>query len=675
MSIKTKLIVFLLLLIFVPILAVNIFSSKTSENMAVDIIEENISNLTASRAGSINFYFEELIGAVKELASYDELRQYTSESNSTAIESLSENEFYSDVKNKLITASKSNSSVIKTVIFNNAGVVVLSTDEKDVGTILDNYLSLLSMTSENSGISPMFINNDVPVFFVIKPVYSTDNERQGAVCQIYDTSYIQKLLTNVQFDKYTTSAVMDHSGNIFEYPFKTTKNYLESDNFSGASDYLRSIITAEDGDYPDSSYKFNVKRGTRMVFYSEIQSSGWIMLNISDEYNIISEIDSSGSSLRNFSIIMIILSCAASGLFIFFFSRPVSNIMDTLKKKLKGDSGAKFNITTKDEFNEIGQVFDSLFEEVFEYDQRYKAMIETTNNISFEINLETTLVTVSKNFNQKFSYRPKDDSISESFIYKMRVHKDDKERFNADFNRILSQANSMQGEYRVKDIYGDFIWIMIKASKLYNRNNVPVKILGVIMDIDKEKKSEMHLIQKASFDALTQLYNRETFLKSLDTQIRLAANKKTLDALMFVDLDDFKYFNDQFGHACGDEVLKFVADTLKEISFEHGFAGRFGGDEFVMCLTDLTLYGDCGKIAQEIIDTLAEGFISESTGEKLNIHCSIGIAFLIESGKNTEEVIAAADEAMYNIKKHGKSAFAYARSHITTAEAYLDDIM
>ncbi|MGN0586896.1 MAG: diguanylate cyclase domain-containing protein, partial [Oscillospiraceae bacterium] len=69
-----------------------------------------------------------------------------------------------------------------------------------------------------------------------------------------------------------------------------------------------------------------------------------------------------------------------------------------------------------------------------------------------------------------------------------------------------------------------------------------------------------------------------------------------------------------------------------------------------------------GKIAQEIIDVLGKGFISDSTGEKLSIKCSIGIAFLRESGKTTDEIVAAADEAMYNIKKHGKSAYAYAKS-------------
>ena len=207
---------------------------------------------------------------------------------------------------------------------------------------------------------------------------------------------------------------------------------------------------------------------------------------------------------------------------------------------------------------------------------------------------------------------------------------------------------------------------MIKANKFYDRDDVPTKIVGVIVDIDREKKSEMHLLQKASYDNLTQLYNRETFTKTLAAEMEHSAARKTLEAMLFIDLDDFKFFNDQYGHACGDEVLKFVADTLKEICFERGFAGRLGGDEFVVCITNLILIGDIGDIAQEIIDILSNGFTSESCEKELAIHCSIGIAFFRENGKNTEELIAAADEAMYVIKKHGKSAYSYARS--TTAQ-------
>jgi diguanylate cyclase (GGDEF)-like protein len=140
--------------------------------------------------------------------------------------------------------------------------------------------------------------------------------------------------------------------------------------------------------------------------------------------------------------------------------------------------------------------------------------------------------------------------------------------------------------------------------------------------------------------------------------------KKTLDAVMFIDLDDFKGFNDNYSHACGDEVLKFVADTLKEISFERGFAGRFGGDEFVLCLTGLTVFGDSGKVAKDIIDILGKGFDFDHEGTMTHheVRCSIGIAFLRESGKTVDEIMAAADVAMYDIKKKGKSNYAYAKA-------------
>ena len=212
----------------------------------------------------------------------------------------------------------------------------------------------------------------------------------------------------------------------------------------------------------------------------------------------------------------------------------------------------------------------------------------------------------------------------------------------------------------MKNAYGDFSWIKVRGKKFFDRTGNPAKIIGMLVDIDKEKKRDITLIQKASFDALTQLYNRSTFLRTLDEEMSASSARRSLDALMFIDLDDFKHFNDEYGHKCGDEVLRFVADTIKEVTYDKGFGGRLGGDEFVMCLTDLKLIGDAGKTAAEVISILNEGFISESTELHLNIHCSIGIAFFRENGSNSTELLEAADNAMYKIKKSGKSNFAYA---------------
>ena len=672
----------MLLIVLVPTIAVNIFLSVQSDKKFVQVVENNIAGFTSNRGISINFYLEDITSSAKEFASSENLKKFVSKTNTRSSEAFSQFEFYPEIISEMETLIQYTPSLKEITVINNSGTVVASTDPTDIGEQVSNYSYLCGIASKGNGISSLFLTEklkgSIPVFMVVKNIYSYDNERLGVVYQLYDTSYIQKLLNGIQYEKYTTPSIMDANGNIFEYPYKSIKNFTKTENYSGADDYLLDIINPAEENPPDSgSYEFKSYRGNnkRILFSYKISVSDWTMLTVSDQYSISDEAGKSSTSIRNFSIIIAILSLVCGGVFIFFLTAPVQHIMDVLRKKLKGDANAKFDVNSNDEFREIGGIFEAVFEDVFELEQRYKTIVDITNNIVFEVNLKNGLVTVSKNFNKKFSHRPKDDSLTESFIYNMRVHKDDKERFTADFDRILGQAKSMQGEYRIKSIYGDFIWIMIKATKFFNRDDIPIKIMGVIMDIDKEKKSEMHLIQRASLDALTQLYNRETFIKTLAAEIEQAAYKKTLDALMFIDLDDFKFFNDEYGHACGDEVLKFVADTLKEICFEHGFAGRFGGDEFVICVTGLTLYGDSGKIAQEIIDTLGNGFTSESTGAKLNIHCSIGIAFLRESGKTTEDVIAAADEAMYNIKKHGKSAFTYAKSHSAVNETFADDVI
>ncbi len=666
MKVKSKLLLFIFLLAILPIIFVNLFASSKMNENSMELLSSVTSSVIENQSDSINYYFEDIISSAKNLASSEKVRSYTEESNGGGFEEIPETSgTYLEIVGSFSAIASNDSSLQKIMIVNNSGMIIASTESEDTGKRMSNYKGLFDLAQNNNGVSSFFMSgddNNVPVFIVAKSVFSYDNVCQGIVYQLYNTSKLQDIINSTKLDKYTTAAVMDGGGNLLEYPYKTLKNYMESDSYKSSASVLLKVIEPESGGTVEAVTQVGSGRGSKVLFVSRIPSCRWSMLAVSDKFSLNQEAKKASASLRNFSIIVIIVSTILTFIFIFRFTKPIDEIMKVLQKKKKGDMNAVFDVKTNDEFRQIGNAFNSAFNDVFESEQRYRTIVEITNNIVFEISFKKGTVFVSKNFNKKFSYRPKDDSMKESFFYKLRVHKDDKERYMSDLDRILGPANFMQGEYRVKSIYGDFIWIMIKATKFYNRDEVPTKIVGVIMDIDKEKKSEIHLIQRASNDALTQLFNREAFIRSLTAAIEESAAKKSLDAMMFIDLDDFKFFNDQYGHACGDEVLKFVADTLKEISFERGFAGRFGGDEFVICLTNLTLYGDSGKIAQEIIDILGAGFTSESTGLKLNIHCSVGIAFLRESGKNAEEIIAAADEAMYNIKKHGKSAYAYAKS-------------
>lgn len=668
MRIKLKLILVFLALLIIPVIIINIVSSNIINENCMRVYLESIERSVKNQSDDIDFVCENIISSAKKFTTNPDVRSYTSGASGADFQVLSSNEYYSTVIRELERFKEMDGAVIKAMLIEGSGIVIGSTESEEIGRRLSDHKEMFANALVNNGFSAISMSSEnnmsSPVFTVSKSVYSEQNERIGILYIVYDTSNIQTLINNMKLDKYTNAAIMDNIGNILEYPYKNVRMYSGNTNFSGFSEELKQIIVSSGA----SSGKLNtmIDKGTgaaRKIYYATaVQNSGWYLISYTDRLGLTNTVKQYSSTLELISFFICIVCIIIVIVFVTFFARPVMEIIRVFTEKQKGNVSARFNVHSHDEFREIGLAFNSMFDNIFESEQRYRTIVEMTNNIIFEINYKKGTVFTSKNFNKKFSFRPKDDTLQESFIYKLRIHKDDKDRYMADWDKILGNANFIQGEYRVKSIYGDFIWIMIKATKFFDRNEVPTKVVGVIVDIDREKKSEIHLLQRASYDNLTQLYNRETFLKSLTSEFEVSAVKKTLDAVMFIDLDDFKFFNDQYGHACGDEVLKFVADTIKEISFERGFAGRFGGDEFVVCFTNLTLYGDSGKIAQEIIDVLGKGFISESTGEKLSIKCSIGIAFLRESGKTTDEIVAAADEAMYNIKKHGKSAYAYAKS-------------
>lgn len=667
MKLKIKLIAFILTLLIIPVILITIVASDVINKNCMDVQVSYIGQIVSNQANNINYLCENFIAETKRLASESELREYAASVASGDTDAEEETESYLSVLSKIELFKSYDEAVKKVMLIENSGIIIASTNPEEKGRRLSNYRDVFDMSAVSNGVSPITMSASssdvsVPEFSISKLIYDNENEKCGVLCVTYDTISIQKYLNNIKFDKYTTAALMDSSGAILEYPYKNIKKYNANANYSPYASYLEKIVSGNGESLLE--VMTDVGRGTSQKSYysASVSNSGWYLLTVTDKSGLDSIIDKLSGKINFIAAAAILIALVLTIFFAVRFTAPVDEIIRVFAEKQKGNANVHFDIRSNDEFRQIGTAFNSMFDNIFESEQRYRTIVEMTNNIIFEINYKKGTVFVSKNFNKKFSFRPKDDTLQESFLYKLRIHKDDKARYMSDLEKILGQANFMQSEYRVKSIYGDFIWIMIKATKFYDRNEVPTKIVGVIVDIDREKKSEMHLLQRASYDNLTQLYNRETFLKSLANELEISMVKKSLDAVMFIDLDDFKFFNDEYGHACGDEVLKFVADTLKEISFERGFAGRFGGDEFVVCFTNLTLYGDSGKIAQEIIDVLGKGFTSESTGLQLSIKCSIGIAFLRESGKTTEEIIAAADEAMYNIKKHGKSAFTYAKS-------------
>ena len=170
----------------------------------------------------------------------------------------------------------------------------------------------------------------------------------------------------------------------------------------------------------------------------------------------------------------------------------------------------------------------------------------------------------------------------------------------------------------------------------------------VIRDLSEHKRLEDHLSVLALRDSLTQLPNRVLFLQHLDGAIARGRRKKSILALLFLDLDDFKAVNDNYGHAAGDEALIRVADRLRAAVRASDFVARLGGDEFTVLCESVSDKQEAAAVARRIIDALNEPFVV--FGSEVHIEVSIGIAVAPGDSATAETLLHQADAAMYGAK-------------------------
>jgi diguanylate cyclase (GGDEF)-like protein/PAS domain S-box-containing protein len=181
--------------------------------------------------------------------------------------------------------------------------------------------------------------------------------------------------------------------------------------------------------------------------------------------------------------------------------------------------------------------------------------------------------------------------------------------------------------------------------------------VAVFSDISQRKQDEEQIRRQANYDALTGLPNRSLFFDRLNQAVISARREHWLLALLFVDLDRFKAVNDSFGHVVGDEILQEVADRIQACIREADTVARFGGDEFVVLLHDLTEVNDAALVAEKIIDRLSAPF--NIVGREVFLGASIGITVYPVDTEDPEAMLRHADMAMYRAKEAGRNRFQF----------------
>ena len=201
---------------------------------------------------------------------------------------------------------------------------------------------------------------------------------------------------------------------------------------------------------------------------------------------------------------------------------------------------------------------------------------------------------------------------------------------------------------------GHAVWISLNVSVVSGRGG-PRYFVAQMQDVTERRRAEADLAHQAMHDALTGLPNRALFMDRLGVALSHLERRPWPLAVMFVDVDRFKLINDSLGHQSGDELLRDLAQRLKDTMRASDTVARIAGDEFTILCQDLTDESEEVALAERLVAALREPF--SVGGREIYVSASIGVAHARGGHADADALVAHADAAMYHAKAHGGSRF------------------
>ncbi|MCJ2087194.1 diguanylate cyclase [Methylobacterium sp. E-005] len=208
-------------------------------------------------------------------------------------------------------------------------------------------------------------------------------------------------------------------------------------------------------------------------------------------------------------------------------------------------------------------------------------------------------------------------------------------------------------EHRLQRKDGSWGWFLTRGCVVArDTDGLPLRYVGIHMDIGVRKATELKVAHMASHDALTGLANRILFHERLERRLIKLERDGRAFALLYLDLDRFKLVNDTLGHAAGDALLREVAHRMREVLRSWDVIARLGGDEFAILLDRAHDEQAAAGVAERLLATMAAPV--HLAGQSIQVSLSIGLAIAPLHGRDADTLLACADVALYRAKLEGR---------------------
>ncbi|MFF5995495.1 EAL domain-containing protein [Lysinibacillus sp. KU-BSD001] len=252
----------------------------------------------------------------------------------------------------------------------------------------------------------------------------------------------------------------------------------------------------------------------------------------------------------------------------------------------------------------------------------------------------------------------KNPSILQSGIHELS--------FYLDMWRSIHENGIWQGEIwnrrKTGDVYPEWLTIFSVKDSVGNITNY----CGIFTDLSERKIVENELEKRTLTDSLTEVCNRFAYLERMNTLLESSTNlsHNVQHAVFFLDLDRFKQVNETLGHTMGDLLLIEIAKRIKALLKNKDILARYGGDEFVITLTNIVHPREAAKFAEQVIRVIEAPIIIH--GQEIFVSASMGISIFPVDGQTTEELVKCADKAMSYSKQNGRNGFSFYFDDLST---------
>jgi len=288
-----------------------------------------------------------------------------------------------------------------------------------------------------------------------------------------------------------------------------------------------------------------------------------------------------------------------------------------------------------------------------ENEERLSFALKATNDGVWDRSLKSGKLYLNDNYYKILGYNPGEIAIAQKGFEEF-LHPEDKKWVLQKIQECIDgKTKDYNAEFRMKTKSGNWKWILCRGNVVSrDSNGKPLRFLGTHVDISRRKEAEEKLEKLARIDSLTNCYSRGYGLELFDRQIKLSNRSKSPLLLAFLDIDEFKLINDNFGHDEGNKALKESVELFKSTLRDIDIICRMGGDEFLLIFPDNSLK-EASLIRSRLQKNLSQ--LNKKIKKDYQIKFSMGFSeYLPDKPETLDKLIAIADQRMYEEKKKDK---------------------